>query len=128
MSDHDMAVMMFFEKHPNALPLYDEFAEKLYESFPDIGCRVQKTQITFTCRHVFCCVSFARVKKKAELPDPYLVITLGLPFPLDSPRAAVNTEPYPHRWTVHIPIGSTQELDEELFAWIRQSYDYARKK
>ena len=51
----------------------------LYELFPEAQKRVQKTQITFFHRHVFACVSFQRVKRRAELPDPWLVIALGLP-------------------------------------------------
>ena len=60
--------------------------------FPESKIKVQKTQITFSNRHVYACVSFLRVKKKAELPDSYFVLTLGLPYPLESARAAVKTE------------------------------------
>ena len=118
-------VILFFDGHASALPLYEAFAEKLFAQFPDASVRVQKTQITFFNRHVFACVSFLRVRKKAELPDPYLVITLGLPYPLASDRAAVKTEPYPGRWTTHIVIGDPQEIDEELFAWVGQAYAFA---
>ena len=99
-----------------------------YSSFPCVNRRVQKTQITFYNRHVFACVSFARVKKKAELPEGYLVITIGLPAPLESPRIAVKTEPYPNRWTHHIVISRPEELDGELTDWIRASYDFAEAK
>ena len=68
------------------------------------------------------------MKKKAELPDPYLVITLGLPAPIESERAAVKTEPYPGRWTNHIVVGSPEELDAELFSWVGQAYVFARDK
>lgn len=96
--------------------------------FPSTSIRVQKSQITFSNRHVYACVSFARVKKKAELPNPYLVLTLGLSYPLQSDRAAVKTEPYPGRWTTHFVIGSLSELDDELFSWVRQAYEFAEYK
>jgi hypothetical protein len=105
--------------------LYDIFETKIFELFPATKKRVQKTQITFSNRHVFACVSFARVKKKAELPDPNFVITLGLPYPLDSDRVAVKTEPYPGRWTTHIAIGNADEIDDELFSWIHQAYVFS---
>ena len=54
-------------------------------------------------------MSFLRVRKKADLPDPYIVITLGLSYPLESSRVAGKTEPYPGRWTTHIVIGSVEE-------------------
>lgn len=119
---------MFFARHPAALPLYQAFAGRLLERFPDTSVRVQKSQITFSNRHVYACVSFAPVKRKAELPDPYLVVTLGLPYPLSSQRVAVKTEPYPGRWTTHFVVGAPAELNDELFAWVEQAYTFAESK
>lgn len=120
--------LMFFNGHTGAIPLYEAFAGKLFERFPATSLRVQKSQITFSNRHVFACVSLARVKRKAELPDPYLVITLGLPYPLGSRRVAVKTEPYPGRWTTHIVVGTQAELDDELWGWVGQAYEFAENK
>lgn len=58
--------LLFFDKYPTAFPLYEVFVKELFEMFPSASMRVQKSQITFSNRHVFACVSFARVKKKAE--------------------------------------------------------------
>lgn len=109
-------ILLFFNQHQTVLPLYEVFAGKMIIQFPDSKIKVQKTQITFSDRHVYACVSFLRVKKKAELPDSYFVLTLGLPYPLESGRVAVKTEPYPGRWTTHIVISKMSDLDEELFA------------
>ena len=124
----DAETLLFFDGHASALPIFEAFEAMLRDRFPEAGKRVQKTQITYYHRHVFACVSFLRVKRKNELPDPYLVITLGLPEPLASGRAAVQTEPYPGRWTVHIVIGRPEEIDEELTAWVRQAYDFSERK
>ena len=128
MREIDADTLMFFDRHTAALPLYRAFEAMLFASFPAVNKRVQKTQITFFNRHVFACVSFARVKRKAELPEGYMVITLGLPFPLQSERVAVKTEPYPGRWTHHIVVSKTEELDEELLSWVREAYDFAAAK
>ena len=128
MREPDADILKFFYDHPAALPLYEHLEEALYSSFPEVNRRVQKTQITFFNRHVFTCVSFARVKRKTLLPDPYIVITLGLPGPLASERVAVRTEAYPGRWTTHIVIGSTEEIDEELMGWIGEAYAFALSK
>ena len=125
---NDTDAMLFFDPHPAALPLFEAFAEKLYGLYPATKMRVQKTQITFSNRHVFACVSFLRVKRKAELPDPYLVITLGLSFPLASHRVAAKTEAYPGRWTTHIVIGAPSEIDSELMEWVRLAYDFSESK
>lgn len=120
--------LMFFEGHMAALPLYEAFTGALLARFPGTSMRVQKSQITFSNRHVFACVSFARVKKKAELPPAYIVVTLGLDYPLDSNRVAVKTEPYPGRWTHHIVLSDPAELDDEFWAWTVQAYDFAENK
>lgn len=120
--------LMFFGRHAAAVPLYEAFAEGLFRRFPATSMRVQKSQITFSNRHVYACVSLARVKRKAELPDPYIVVTLGLPYPLDSDRAAVKTEPSPGRWTTHIVVGAQAELDGEFWAWAAQAYEFAENK
>lgn len=71
-------VFMFFDQHQGILPLYEAFAGKLMARFPDTKMKMQKTQITFSNRHVYACISFLRVKKKTELPASYFVLTLGL--------------------------------------------------
>ena len=128
MRELDANVLMFFDRHLEVLPLYQAFEDLLFNSFPVVNMRVQKTQITFSNRHVFACVSFARVKPKAELPEGYMVITLGLPSSLETERVAVKTEPYPGRWTHHIVVSKPEELDEELFSWIREAYAFADAK
>ena len=128
MRELDADTLMFFDQHRDVLSLYRAFEELLFDSFPVVNKRVQKTQITFSNRHVFACVSFARVKRKAELPMRYLVITLGLPAPLESDRVAVKTEPYPGRWTYHFVVSTPEELDEELLFWIKTAYSFADEK
>ncbi len=95
MQEMEGDVLLFFSEHPAALPLYQALEETLFALFPEAQRRVQKTQITFFHRHVFACVSFARVLRKKDQPEGSLVLTLGLPSPLASARAAVQTEPYP---------------------------------
>ena len=120
--------MLFFNQHPESYPLYEAFYEKLMSRFPEAKIKVQKSQISFYNRHLFACVSFLRVKRKADLPERYFVLTLGLSEPLTSDRVAVKTEPYPGRWTTHFVISSPSDLDEELFGWIEQSYQFAQEK
>ena len=89
---------------------------------------MQKSQISYYHRYLYACVSFLRLKKKAELPEEFFVLTLGLPAPLESDRVAAKTEPYPGRWTTHFVISSPSDLDEELFDWIAQAYQFAQAK
>lgn len=120
--------LLFLGGQPGVIPVYEALAGKLLAAYPDTRIQVGKSQISFYNRHLYACVSFARVKKKKELPESWFVLTLGLDHPLESPRAAVKTEPYPGRWTTHILIGSEEDLDEELFGWIDRAYDFAQNK
>ncbi len=43
---------LFFDRHPAAFPIYEAFVMRLLERLPDTTTRVQKTQITFSNRHV----------------------------------------------------------------------------
>ena len=124
----DRDTLLFFSGHERALATYRALEEVLYRTFPLVNKRVQKTQITFFQRHVFACVSFTRVKRKAELPEGYLTLTLGLPCPLDSPRIALRVEAYPGRWTHHFVLKGPEELDEEMQDWIEAAYAFAGRK
>ena len=121
-------VRMFFDPHPDSLQLYEAFAGEMAARFPETRVRVQKTQITFSNRRVYACVSFLRVKRKVELPASWFTLTLGLPYPLETPRVAAKVEPYPGRWTTHIVLSDPSELDAELFGWVEQAVAFAESK
>ena len=120
-------VLFFFEGKPEALSLYETFAEKL-ESLGEMTVRVQKSQISFSNRHNFAFVSFLPARKAKERPQNYITITFGLNHRMDSPRIDIATEPYPNRWTHHILISSPEDIDEELMGWIKEAYEFSATK
>ena len=124
----DPAVLFFFEKDPAALPLYEAFERAVRELVPDVGIKVQKTQITYTNPKVFAAVSLRPARRKAERPEHFITVTLGLNRREGSPRVDQASEPYPGRWTHHLVIGSVEEIDAELMAWVREAYDFAAAK
>ena len=124
----DEQVLLFFDKVPDALPLYAELERRILAEYPDTRIKVQKTQISFYNRHLFACVSFAKVRKKADRPDSYIVVTFGLEHRVDSPRIDIATEPYPNRWTHHVLILDLSEIDDELMGWIREAAEFSDRK
>lgn len=124
----DDRTLQFFDGKPYAMRLYQAFLDQLTDICPEAELRVQKTQITFVNPKVFACVSFAKVRKAKDRPKEYLVITLGLNRPVDSPRMDVVTEPYPGRWTHHLMITGEAEIDAELMAWVAEAYAFAKAK
>ena len=89
----DSAVLFFFEKDPAALLLYEAFERAVRELVPDVGIKVQKTQITYTNPKVFAAVSLRPARRKAERPEHYITVTLGLNRRLESPRVWNPTPP-----------------------------------
>lgn len=116
---------LFFDGRPDELELYERLVSLMREQLGPFSVRVQKTQISFSNRYLFACVSFARVKRKAELPPHWLVLTFCLPSPKHSDRIAVCTEAAENRFTHHAVIGGAGEADGEMMGWLREAYDFA---
>lgn len=120
--------LLFFDKHSEALPIYDVLAGKIVTEIEDVRIKVQKSQISFYNKHLFACVSFARIRKKKDCPPSYIVVTFGLNYRLDSKRIEIATEPYPNRWTHHLLLSNPEEVDDELMGWIREAAVFSASK
>ena len=116
---------LFFSGRTQALPLYEHVRECIMSSFPETEIKVSKTQISFKSRYGYAFVSLRRMKGCGE---NFIILTLGLPYRLDSPRAAAVSEPYPNRWTHHTVISSPEDIDDELMGWIREAADFSNAK
>ena len=77
---------------------------------------------------MFAAVSFAKVRRAKDRPDPFLTITFGLPYRKESARIDVTVEAYPNRWTHHVMIGTEEEIDGELLSWIEEAAVFAAYK
>ena len=110
-----------FDAKPGAFSLYEAFRKAVLDRIPETRIEVKKTQISFFNRYLFAAVSFAKVRRAKDRPDPFLTITFGLPYRKESARIDVATEPYPNRWTHHVWIGSAEDADEELMGWIGEA-------
>lgn len=120
--------LLFFEKHPDALPIYKAFEQRVFSEIEDVHMKVQKTQISFSNRRLFACASFLGVRRAKDRPEPFLVITFGLDHRVDSPRIDAVSEPYPNRWTHHVLISSPEEVDGELAAWVLEAARFSAGK
>lgn len=120
--------MFFFDGNSAALPLFETFENRLEQAVGEFSVRVQKTQITYSNRHVFACVSFLKVRKAKQRPPVYIVVTFGLHRKIDSPRIDAAVEAYPGRWTHHVLVERPEEIDEELMSWIQEAYALAAAK
>lgn len=120
--------LFFFDRSPAALPLFEAFEEKLQRAVGEFAVRVQKTQITYSNRYVFACVSFLKVRRAKDRPPVYIVITFGLDHRLESPRIDAAVEAGPRRWTHHVLVSDVSQIDEELMSWVAQAYQFSATK
>ena len=121
-------VQFFFDGKPLELALYQTLAERMAETLPDdVSVKVQKSQISFYGRHLFAAASLP-VRRRKDWPKMCLMVTVGLPYRLDSPRVAAASEPYPGRWTHHVLVTEADQIDEELMGWLREAWNFAESK
>ena len=120
--------LFFFNDHMDALPMYERLESLILAQIPDVNIKVSKTQISFSNKRGFAFVSFNPCRKAKERPAVWMTVTFGLDDQKLSPRIDVATEPYPNRWTHHVMVGSTEEIDEELMGWIREAAAFSANR
>ena len=124
---YETDILRFFDERPEELALYEALTQVMDASFPDAAIKVQKTQISFYGRHLFAAASLP-LRRKKDWPKHSLLVTIGLPYRLTSPRVAVAVEPYPGRWTHHVLLSEAAQADSELLGWLREAYAFAESK
>ena len=119
-------ILLFFSQHMEALPLYEKLEGQILAEIPDVKIKVAKTQISFSNKRGF--VSFNPCRRAKERPAAWMTVSFGLGYRKEAERIDVATEPYPGRWTHHVMVGSTAEIDGELMGWIKEAADFSASK
>lgn len=119
--------LMFWDKWPQLLSLYEELKNQLEAAYPEMKVKVSKSQISFYNRHMFAMVS-PPVRRKAGWPKEFMMVSFGLSYQVVSPRIAVSVEAYPNRWTHHVIVEAVDGIDRELLGWIGEAYSFAAGK
>ena len=119
--------MMFFEKIPQMLPIYETLRNRLAEKYEDTQVKVSKTQISFRNKHIFAMVSLP-LRRIKNTPKVYMLVSFGLSYRLDSSRIFQAAEPYPSRWTHHVLIEHGDDIDAQLMEWLDASYQFSMIK
>ena len=103
----------FFDEKPQLLGLYAALCAQLGRAYPEMSVRVGKTQISFLSPRVFAMASLPRRRGK-RWPKEFLLVSFGLGYEKQHPRIAQAVEPYPGRWTHHVPVQAIEEIDQTL--------------
>lgn len=118
------AAEAFFRGDVCALECFRRLIGALEGRYPGMETKVQKSQISFCDSGLFCCVSLPRTKKSGQA----MVVTFVLEAPVPDVRIAQAVEPYPNRWTHHVPVCQPSEIDDQLLAWIDWSRTFAQNR
>ena len=119
-------ILFFFDREPQALSLFELLCEQAMARWPSSTLRVQKTQITFSARFGFAWFWLPDRRVKGR-PEAKLMVSFGLDHRVESPRIFAAVEPYPNRWTHHVPVATPAELDGELLDWLEQAYAFGQR-
>ena len=106
---------------------YEVLVRQMDACMPEASVKVQKSQISFYDRHLFAAASIP-LRRKKNWPNTCLLVTFGLSHRLEDPRIAVAVEPYPNRWTHHVLISESDQIDAQLMAWLEEARTFARSK
>lgn len=117
--------LLFFDRMPGMLPVYEVLRNQLLERHPEVSIRVSKTQISFQNRYIFAMVSFQR---SPGCPREHLLVSFGLGYRKQSERIAMAAEAAPNRWTHHVCVTRPEQLDGELTSWIEEAYQFCLVK
>lgn len=120
-------ILFFFDGKPAELSLYQALFAHMETSFPETSVKVQKTQISFYNKHLFAAASLP-IRRRRDWPKECIIVTIGLPYRLASPRVAAAVEPYPSRWTHHVLVTEEGQIDSELLGWLQEAYNFAESK
>ena len=121
-------ILLFFSQRMEALPLYKKLEEQVLTEIPDVKVKLAKTQISFSNKRGFAFVSFNPCRRAKERPAAWMTVSFGLGYRKEAERIVVATEPYPGRWTHHMMVGSSAEIDDELMGWIKEAADFSASK
>ncbi len=117
-----MTLDEFFAGHEDSRQIFDAL-RRATEGFGPVEIRVAKSQVAFCRKKAFAW---------AWTPDRYLhgqhaplVLTLGFHYRDSSPRWKEIVEPYPGRFTHHLELYSTKDIDDEVRAWLHAAWEAA---
>ena len=115
-----MTLDEFFAGYDDSRPIF----EALRGTIEDLGSseiRVTKSQVAFCRKKAFAW---------AWIPDRYLhgnhaplVLTLNFRHRDPSPRWKEIVEPHPGRFTHHLELYSTADIDDEVRDWLRAAWE-----
>lgn len=117
-----MTLDEYFEGKDESRQLF-ETVRSVIEAFGTTEVRVTKSQVAFRRRKAFAWVWIpGKYLRRKTAP---LVLTLGFRHRDASPRWKEIVEPSPGRFTHHLELYSTGDIDDEVRDWLKDAWTSA---
>ena len=98
----------------------------LIEEMGDVTVRVTKSQIAYRRDRVFAAIWVPSQYLNGNVAP--LVLTLYLPYRIESSRWKQVVEPAPGRFTHHLELRGPADVDAEVAAWVEEAWRAAAPK
>lgn len=92
-------------------------------SHPGVVERTTRSQVAFGRRTVF--AFLWRPGQYLRHPGAEVVLSIGLPHHVGSPRFKEVAHPTAARWIHHLEVHEVGDLDDDVAAWLREAADAA---
>ncbi len=119
----DLTIDDFFRGREDSRRLFESVCRQV-ERLGDATVRVSKSQVAFRRKKNFALIWMPGQYLKNR-PTAPLVLTLSFSMPDPSPRWKDITEISPRRFTHHLELYTTQDVDEQIFQWLQRAWDEA---
>ncbi len=117
-----MTLDEFFAGRDASRQIFDSLRSAI-ERLGPVEIRVTKSQVAFRRRKAFAWAWVpGRYLRGKHAP---LVLTLSFAKRDSSPRWKEIVEPAPGRFTHHLELHTTSEIDDDVQSWLREAWDAA---
>jgi hypothetical protein len=117
-----MGLDAFFDGFPESRQLFDALRKEV-DSLGEVELRVTRSQVALRRAKNF---AWAWIPEKSlRRKAAPLVLSFGFRHRDPSPRWKEIVEPYRGRFTHHLELYSTKDIDKEVFGWLQAAWDAA---
>jgi hypothetical protein len=121
MSDvESQAIAEVFQGSSDCIRLFESVRERV-GSVGSVTVRVTRTQVAFAADRQFAWAWRPR-RWTRNRPEGSIALSFALHEQVDDPRIVEATQTAAYRWTHHVILQETSDLDDAVLAWIRQAY------
>jgi hypothetical protein len=116
----DETIFRFFREDDGRVRLFMSIRDMIALQ-GEVSEHIGKSQISFGTKRRFAWI-WIPLRTGKDRPEGCIILTLGLRRKAESAKVVEAVEPYPGRWTHHIVISNSKDLDCEILALIEEAY------